>query len=680
MTFQSSRLALACLGLISLPAIAESLTLDTTVVTARGYASDSLDTPQAVEVLQPPPASSEPLGSLLRGEPGLAVQSDGAWGQNPVLRGLKKESVVLLVDGVRVNSAQPQGALASFTDLGLVERVEVLKGPSSVLYGSGAMGGVVNVLTPEARFSAQRQQGGRFGLSAGTVDNALSGALLLNDSGPSHGLLVGAAGSDVGDYESPDGDENNTGYRSNSLLFKYQQKIADDYVLRFNAQRHDDRDVWYPASRKSAPPAQAPLLGEITMHSPEQSRELYSLSLDAPLGAGTLSSEIYRQEVFRQIRAYSSRQQRNYVENDVSFVTHGLRSTWLAPLGDNHQLTLGVEGWEMTADPERYMSPTGVRMLNNPFEDGEMTSAGLFVQDEFSLGLTQFTAGLRYDRVEGDAAQKGSGPAAQTTDLKSSDNNLSWSLGVVQPLTAALNAYANFGQAYRSPDMRERFEDAARGDGYYHIGNPQLDPERSTSLEIGLKGRDGRLGYQLAAFHTRIDDYIAGRVVTGQMQQGLPVKRTENVDEVAIYGLEGNLDLPLGAFMLDAGFTWLRGENKQYDEPLYQMPAHELRLGIGQPAERGLSWHTGLRAVTEQDRIARQFSGGSEDTTSGYVVVDARLGYGVGSLGVLDTARLDLRLNNLLNKRYHEHLADGISGQELAMPGRGAVLALSGSF
>src|SRR5690606_17301577 len=224
------------------------------------------------------------------------------------------------------------------------------------------------------------------------------------------------------------------------------------------------------------------------------------------------------------------------------------------------------------------------------------------------------------------------------------------------------------------------FRSAARGDGYYHTGNPQLDPERSTSLEIGLKGRDGRLGYQVAAFHTRIDDYIAGRVITGQMQQGLPVKRTENVDEVAIYGLEGNLDLPLGAFMLDAGFTWLRGENQQYDEPLYQMPAHELRLGIGQPAERGLSWHTGVRAVAEQDRIARQFSGGSEDATPGYALVDARLGYGFGNLGVLDSARVDLRLNNLLDKRYHEHLADGSSGQELAAPGRGAVLALSGSF
>ncbi|KAA0209681.1 MAG: TonB-dependent receptor, partial [Proteobacteria bacterium] len=104
--------------------------LDAVVVTATGRAVDPIDTPQAVEILSPQRASAAaPVGEMFRGEPGLAVQSDGAWGQNPVLRGLKKESVVVLVDGVRVNSAQPQGAIASFLDLGLLERAEVVKGP-----------------------------------------------------------------------------------------------------------------------------------------------------------------------------------------------------------------------------------------------------------------------------------------------------------------------------------------------------------------------------------------------------------------------------------------------------------------------------------------------------------------------------------------------------------------------
>lgn len=678
MSFPLSRLTLACLAALSVPTFAADLQLDDSVVTARGYASDSFDTPQAINVIKPQATSQGPAGNLLRGQPGMALQSDGAWGQNPVLRGLKRESVVVMVDGFRVNSAQPQGALASFLDLGLLDRVEVVKGPGSVLHGSGAMGGVVNLLTPEPRFTDQAELGGRFGASASSVDHGYSGALLLQGSNAEQGLVVGLAGRDVGNYKSPNGREKNTGYESDTLLLKYQHKIADDYVLRANVQRHNDDDVWYPGSAKTMQPA----LGKVTIHSPKQHRELYALGLDAPLLGGTLSTDVYRQEVYREIRAYSEKLDRNYVRNDVSFITHGLRSQWNGALTDSHWLTVGVDGWKMTGDPERYMDgpPTfSNTMRNDPFKDGEVTSLGVFVQDEFSIGSTLMTAGLRYDRTKGDAKVKGAGPATQTTGLSSSSNNLSWSLGAVQPLTDTLNLYANIGQAYRAPDMRERFEDSARGDGYYHIGNPKLDSERSSSAELGLKGRDGLQAFQLAAFYTRIDDYIAGRE-TGDMQGNLPIKKTENLNKVEIYGFEGHLEVPLSVFVVDAGFTWMRGKNKQDNEPLYQMPANELRLGIGQPAERGFSWHTGLRAVAKQDRIAKKFSNGSEDKTDSFITADARVGYGFGALAGLKSSHVDLQLSNLTNEKYHEHLTDGLSGQELKAAGRGVTLAFSGAF
>ena len=689
MSFPLSRLTLACLTGLSLATQAADVQLADTVVTARGYASDSFATPQAINVIKPRATSQGPAGNLLRGQPGMALQSDGAWGQNPVLRGLKRESVVVMVDGIRVNSAQPQGALASFLDLGLLDRVEVVKGPGSVLYGSGAMGGVVNLLTPEPRFTEQAQLGGRFGASASSVDHGYSGALLLQGSNADQGFVVGIAGRDVGDYKSPNGREKKTGYESDTLLLKYQHKIADDYVVRANVQRHNDEDVWYPGSARTGGQAGGaglpPALGKVTIHSPKQHRELYALGLDAPLLGGTLSTDVYRQEVYREIRAYSAKLDRNYVRNDVSFITHGLRSQWNGALNDAHWLTVGVDGWKMTGDPERYMNNNpplfNNNMRNDPFKDGEVSSVGLFAQDEFSIGSTMLTAGLRYDHTAGDAKVKGAGPSAKTSGLSNSSNNLSWSLGAVQPLSDTLNLYANIGQAYRAPDMRERFEDSARGDGYYHVGNPQLDPERSSSAELGLKGRDGLQAFQLAAFYTRIDDFIAGRVTgANHPQNGLAIKQAENLSKVVIYGLEGNLEVPLSAFVADAGFTWMRGKNKQDNEPLYQMPANELRLGIGQPAERGFSWHTGVRVVAKQDRIAKRFSNNSEDKTDSFVTADARVGYGFGALAGLKSSHIDLQLSNLTNEKYHEHLTDGISGQELKAAGRGVTLALSGAF
>ena len=684
MLFRLNPLALAVLGLSILPvshtARAETV-LGAQTVTAKGYAADTLDTPQAVEILQAPAAGGTVAGALLRGKPGLAVQADGAWGQNPVLRGLKKESVVVMVDGVRMNSAQPQGAIASFLDLGLLERAEVVKGPGSVLYGSGAMGGVVHLITPDVGFSAEEQFGGRIGARFSSVDKGVAGAALLTRSSENSALVLGVAGRDVDDYRSPDGREDRTGYQSDTLLAKHRHKLNEDLTLRVNLQRHEDEDVWYPGSARTGAGIPAPL-GTATIHSPEQRRELYELGVDARLGEGTLSAEVYRQEIFRQIRAFSSTKQRDYVRNDVTFVTDGAKAKYLFPVGQDHLLTFGAELWRMRGDPERYIdnNPPAFdnNMRNDPFDKGEIESAGAFVQDEFALGDTRIVAGARFDRVTGDAQRKG---MTQTTGLDNADNNLSWSLAAIQPLDESLSAYANLGRAYRAADMRERFEDSARGDGYFHVGNPQLDPEVSTSFELGLKQHGVGLQYQLAAFYTRIDDYIAGRV-TGVVnpQNGLPFKLTENLDKVTIYGIEGSASMPVGAFVADVGFTWLRGENHQDDEPLYQMPAPELTLGIGQTAERGFWWRAQLRAVTEQDRIATRFSNGTEDATAGFVTADAEFGWQFGKVGAFESAGLAVQLTNLADKRYHEHQTEGVSGNELAAPGRGIALGFNGSF
>ena len=684
MLFRLNPLALAVLGLSILPvshtARAETV-LGAQTVTAKGYAADTRDTPQAVEILQAPAAGGTVSGALLRGKPGLAVQADGAWGQNPVLRGLKKESVVVMVDGVRMNSAQPQGAIASFLDLGLLERAEVVKGPGSVLYGSGAMGGVVHLITPDVGFSAEEQFGGRIGARFSSVDKGVAGAALLTRSSENSALVLGMARRDVDDYRSPDGREDRTGYQSDTLLAKYRHKLNEDLTLRVNLQRHEDEDVWYQGSARTGAGIPVPL-GTATIHSPEQRRELYELGVDARLGEGTLSAEVYRQEIFRQIRAFSSTKQRDYVRNDVTFVTDGAKAKYLFPVGQDHLLTFGAELWRMRGDPERYIdnNPPAFdnNMRNDPFDKGEIESAGAFVQDEFALGDTRIVAGARFDRVTGDAQRKG---MTQTTGLDNADNNLSWSLAAIQPLDENLSAYANLGRAYRAADMRERFEDSARGDGYFHVGNPQLDPEVSTSFELGLKQHGVGLQYQLAAFYTRIDDYIAGRV-TGVVnpQNGLPFKLTENLDKVTIYGIEGSASMPVGAFVADVGFTWLRGENHQDDEPLYQMPAPELTLGIGQPAERGFWWRAQLRAVAEQDRIATRFSNGTEDATAGFVTADAEFGWQFGKVGAFESAGLAVQLTNLADKRYHEHQTEGVSGNELAAPGRGIALGFNGSF
>ncbi len=135
---------------------AATLSTVTVTVTATGYETPAVETPVATtelgaEGIQKRQAAN--VAEALKGEPGLAASGDSAQGQNIVIRGLQKEGVVMMVDGMRLNSAQPVGAVSSFMSLGLAEKVEVVKGPSSVLYGTGALGGAINVRLPQARFT-----------------------------------------------------------------------------------------------------------------------------------------------------------------------------------------------------------------------------------------------------------------------------------------------------------------------------------------------------------------------------------------------------------------------------------------------------------------------------------------------------------------------------------------------
>lgn len=683
-------LVLAVGAALSLPAQAEggaAFDLPSVTVTAKGYEADELDTPSATLRLDANRApTNQSVGSLFRSQPGTAVHGDGSWGQNPVLRGLKKESIVLQVDGVRLNSAQPQGALASFASLGLLDSIEVVKGPGSVLHGSGALGGAVNLRTPEAEFSDRPSIGGRFSASAGSVDDSVGGRAILQLANRDHALVLGATGRDVGDYDTPEGRVENSGFSSGAFLLKYAFRLTDGHRLKLNVQGQEDRDVWYPGSAKPGP---NPALGTLTIHSPRQERELYEVAYEGEVGPGTLETSLYRQEVFRQIRAWSSGLERNQVWNDVTFTTDGGRIQYRLPLGERHLLTLGVEAWEMSGDPERfqYTPPLSDNAVaTSPFRNGVIESRGVFVQDEIMFDDWTLMLGARYDSVTGDADVKGSEPNATSEGLRNESDTLSWSLGAIYNASPMLNPYVSLGSAYRAPDMRERFEDAARGDGYFHIGNPQLDPERSTSLELGLKGRSERGEYRLAAFHTRIDDYIAGRITGATNAQNQPIKRTENLDRVEIQGVEAGFVLPLdgqlagGHWQLDGSLTWLRGTNKQDDEPLYQMPSHEATLGIGQHPPAGFHWHAQVRGVASQDRTADIFSNGTERATPGYATADLGVGWHFGPAAGLSSLEVGLEVNNLFDRGYREHLIDQPEGGELLAPGRGAVATLRGRF
>ncbi|MBV2234936.1 MAG: TonB-dependent receptor [Sterolibacterium sp.] len=692
-------IALAGIGLCAAPlAQADSETVLTPVsVTAKGYAADTLSTPSSILVAdgdQLRRNGAENLGAALRGQAGLAVNGDGAQGQNPVIRGMKKESLALLVDGMRFNSAQPAGAIASFMSLDLAERVEVVKGPASVLYGTGALGGAINVLLPQARFD----QGNSLKTTA-SWDSASEAARLggvANLSSGDHALMLGASVARVGDYRAPQGRVTLTGYDSDALIGQYRFRIDAQQQLRFSWQQQRDEDVWYPGSTKPFThpnAAVAAAVGSTTVHSPRQERTLAEVGYsvkgtgDAPLN---FDLRAYRQEMERTIYAWSPKLGRDITTTQVSFRTDGIdaRADWL--MHPQHLLSFGVNAWEMRASPVRLTAapPNSVNFQRtDPFSDGKIKAIGAYLQDDMNFDRLNVLAALRYDRVEGQAASIANsanplGPRT-TTGLNRNDNAFSGSLGVSYEITPLLRPYASLARGFRAAEMRERYESSPRGDGYFYVGNPQERPEKSTQFEIGIKGQNTQWVWSAALYRNRISDYMSGLDISGTASAAAlcgpnagACKQTVNIGKVVIDGMDVEAQWQFRSQQwLNARLSVLRGKNHDLNEPLFQMPADELGLGWEGQIAAGWTADVTTRFVRQQNRLATVFSRGTEDRTGGYATADIGVSYRLNAHHSLRAV-----VKNLFDRDYHEHLTEGLSGQEISMPGRSLGLSWNGRF
>lgn len=443
--------------------------------------------------------------------------------------------------------------------------------------------------------------------------------------------------------------------------------------------------MWYPGSTR---PHSAPSVGSTTIHSPDQERRLAEIgysrkgSGEAPVN---LDVRLYRQEMERSIYAWANGLGRDIVTTKVTFATTGLdlKTDWLAH--PDHLLSAGLNAWEMSGDPDRQMATpaSGFSTFtpNSPFRDARIQALGAYVQDDMRFGALKLLAGLRYDVVRGRADNMNNG--TRSTGLDRSESAVSGSLGAVYEVAPLLRPYASYARAFRAPGMRERYESGLRGDGYYYAGSPEIEAETADQFEIGLKGRDGDFDYTLSAFHNRIANYITGQILTGTAAtqacgaaNAANCKKTMNLGSATLHGAEarGRWQF-LREQWLSVGYSRVRGTNNDLDEPLFQMPADTLSLGwLGRLLPAVQADFT-LRLVDRQDRVATVFTKGSENPTAGFVTADLGASW---QPDPRNTVRLAVR--NLADRRYHEHLTEGISGQEILSAGRSVQLSWRGRF
>jgi hemoglobin/transferrin/lactoferrin receptor protein len=539
---------------------------------------------------------------LVRDIPG--VESSGVprtTAMQPVIRGLGEERIVLRLDGARNNfNAGHRGR--TFVDPELLRQVEVLRGPASTLYGSGALGGAIalrtitadDILLPGANFGGFAGMGwqsqgsgprGSLGLAARSGDFSVLGAI----TGFSNNNFTDGRGTTI-PY---------SGDNASSLLGKLGWNPGH-HRFELSAMRFQDNN-------------QLPIAASTATTTSITDRETVqeSLSLrwsydDASMPLLSPQVIVYRNRVDIEERRLTGTR----ATDTTQLTTTGIDAQNTSRFGlgafGRHALTYGVEYYR----DEQEGGSAGV--ARPQFPTAEQSVLGLFVQDEITLGAFTLTPGLRLDRFDQESPN---GLNDREVDRVSPRISLGWQvLPWAQP-------YVSYAEGFRAPSLTELYVGGQHFPGNRFVPNPNLRPEVSRNKEAGVNLRfadvlreGDRLRVRLSAFRNDIDDFIEQTVLA-------TTTVSNNVGRARISGVEAEAQYDAGTWWLGLGASALKGDNLESNQPLASIPAHRVSLNAGYRfLETGVTVGGRVTAAAEQDRAPR--TPGVAQQTSGYGLLD----------------------------------------------------------
>lgn len=442
------------------------------------------------------------LIDLLRGLPGMSTSTNGGAGKQAslFLRGAESDHLLVLIDGVRVGSATA-GSVA-FQDLPVeqIERIEVVRGPRSSLYGSEAIGGVIQIFTRRGHgqgwspnFSATVGSHNTREATAGVSLNSEQGwiaANLAHADTDGFNSCRGRASPGAGCFtDEPDDDP----YRNSSVTLNGGWRFGEAGDLQANVLRAEGRNAYDGSFVNESVYRQQVVGTKLRL----QAHERLVLSVGA--GQSRDYSDNFGSGVFQS--QFNTRRDNYSVQGDIGFA-------------EQHLLSIGADYVNDEVDG------------TTAYDEDARSVTGVFAQYQGKAGAQDFEASLRND----DNEQFG----AHTT------GGVAWGYA----FSDTLRFIANYGTAFKAPTFNELY--------FPGFGNASLKPEESRSIEIGLRGH-GDLGrWEVQAFDTRVEDLIA---------YDAAIFAPGNVDEARIQGLEASWAVDLADWALNTSLTLLDPEN-----------------------------------------------------------------------------------------------------------------------
>jgi outer membrane cobalamin receptor len=597
------------------------------------------------------------LPEVLQEMPGTWIQKTSHAGGSPFIRGLTGNQVLELIDGIRLNNATfrygPNQYLSTI-DPYAVQQAEVLRNAYSTIYGSDAIGGVVNILTAEPAYSYGGPKfGGSMTLKGMTRDmeKTASGKLSWREKNftwESIGTL-----SAFGDAVAADKKvQTPTSYGQNAIHSKIKFMISPQHEIHalYQYLRQNDVDLYDQVTRRNF------AFNKID----RQERQLGYIRSKIRLNNKLIRS------ITTTASAHYSLENRSRQRNGSSVITSEQDKVLTYGLQLDLPMTFSAR-WNAYSGAEMYhdkvksnaadsnANTSLVTPKRGLYADGStMTSFSIFHQQNYHIGRWEFSAGLRLNLYDTKIPDPKFGDVKLSPTATAGNASSSYNLSKHTRITASINT------AYRTPNIND-LSSFGKFDFGVEVPSPDLKPERSINKEIMIHIRYDNISVGMAAFHNSLSDLIDRVKFSYEgdtVFQGDRVYTKENIGKAYIYGGELFFNTAKGKhWRLNGNVSYTFGQNKTADQPLRRIPPLFARLNLEYRMKRSfviLNWS----GAGEQTRLAagdiadhRIDPGG----TPGFGLLSLRSGWEYRFINI------EIGLENILDQSHRYH-GSGIDG------------------
>ncbi len=672
-------------------------------VTGVSHAMSIRKSPAAVIVIKKAElmqTSATNIIDALSHKPGISQLSTGPAISKPVIRGLGSNRVVVINDGLRQEGQQWGDEHGIEIDELSINKVEIVKGPASLMYGSDALAGVINIVTnvpvPDGQVTGNIQ-------SNFQSNNNLF-ALNANIAGNKNGFSWNAYGTtkSAGSYSNKfDGKVLNSGFNeknfggyiglnkswgySHLIFSRFNQHIGMMEGERDNAT---GRFILYSGT----------VLERIAKESDLDSRELFipkqNVKHTKIISENNLSIGKNRLKINLGVQQNQRTEFGNPLDSQEEALSFDLKTAnynihWMLAEKKSWRTTLGLNG-----------------MFQNNSNKGEevimpeygLTDAGLFVYTQHSTKKTTVSGGLRFDRRSINSHDFKEGSVMKFAAFNKSFSNISGSVGLSYELEKNISFKANMARGFRSPSLSELASNGAHeGTNRYEYGDLNLKSETSFQFDLGMNLDYEHFSLNMAVFNNAVNDFIFYHKLSakaggdsivnlnGELLQAFKFsQRNAN-----LYGIEATLDIhphPLDWLHFENTFSYVRGKWNQPLEAVSNMPLmpaprliSELRTDFLKSGKKlnNLYFKMELDNVFNQNNPFEAY--GTETATAGYSLLNAGAGADFKSKNKI-IFQLNVSVNNITDQAYQNHLSRLKYTAENNLTGRNGVFNMGRNF